>query len=51
MEKSMEELTNELRESTLAWGNAIKELQAVMVERGFTTWEAIEEAANVNAGN
>lgn len=44
MEKSMEELTNELRESALAWADAIKELQETMIARGFVTREEIEAA-------
>jgi hypothetical protein len=42
MEKTIEQLTDEIRESAQGFSNAVKELQTLMVQRGFTTWEAIE---------
>lgn len=44
MEKSMDELITELRESTAGWQGALNELQQVMLDRGFITLEGLEAA-------
>lgn len=42
--KTMDELILNLREAGQAFADSVTELQKIMIERGFTTWEAIEEA-------
>ncbi len=44
MNKSITELCAELRESTDKWASAIKDLEQVLLARGFVTREAIANA-------